>query len=199
MNGLTASLEEQLCTRERRGNVRDLHDPLEGLVDFASNDYLGLNDQAVLDCLVYKEKSQMIEYCRQWHGAGGSRLLTGNTAYCVKLEEEISRFHEEEAGLIFNSGYAANFGLLSAVAKSSDTILYDRAIHASLHDAIRFTRAKAVPFRHLDLNQFEERLKRAKGTVFVCADSVCSADGSQTDLKEMLSLCKEAGGAFDRG
>jgi 8-amino-7-oxononanoate synthase len=190
MPELTAYLEDQLLRRAEQGNERFCSVIRDGIIDFASNDYLGLNRDGVLNTLIEQEISQWERPLQGWHGSGGSRLLTGNSAYALQIEEEIAQFHEEEAGLLFNSGYLANFGLLSALAGRSDTILYDYGVHASVHDAIRYTRARAIPFSTLD--QCEERVKKARGKIFVVIDSVDSCKGRQPDMSGIQHLCKKA-------
>jgi 8-amino-7-oxononanoate synthase len=118
----TISLQSKLQQRIDASNFRELR-LHEGLVDFCSNDYLGLATSL-------KEKPG-----QSWNtGSGGSRLLAGNYPLIEELEKSIASFHDAEAGLIFNSGYDANIGLLSCIALKEDTILYDQLIHASLRD-----------------------------------------------------------------
>ncbi len=154
--------EKRLLKRESESNLRQL-------VDFASNDYLGLSRK---------------------FGATGSRLLTGNSKLAEELETAIAAFHGYETGLIFNCGYMANLGLLSAVAESDDTIIYDAHVHASTKDGIALSRAKAFPFRHNDLEHLEKRLKR---NCFVCVESIYSTDGSKAPLREICSLVSRYG------
>ena len=92
--------------------------------------------------MIEEEYRSLNQTGRAWHGAGGSRLLTGNSFYTEKLEEKIARFHEAEAGLIYNSGYMANLGLLSAIMRHEDVVVYDSGIHASMHDALKLTKVK---------------------------------------------------------
>jgi len=188
MNSLHAAFEQRLNRRRINGTYRELTISLNECIDFASNDYLGILHNRLLDALIEKEGREAISW-----GSGGSRLLTGNSLYCEELEREIAQFHQAEAGLIFNSGYAANLGILTAVASPGDTIIYDQDVHASLHDAVRLSRAKPLPFRHGDLAHLARRLEQARGEVFVCAESVYSCDGSQPDLAEIQRQCQSKG------
>ena len=125
---------------------------------------------------------------KKFQGSTGSRLLTGNSEYAMELEERIAAFHGFEAGLLFNCGYMANLGLLSSL---QSTILFDLQVHASTWDGIRLSRAKALPFRHNDLDHLEKRLKNGPG--FVCVESVYSTDGTRAPLPEIFALCDRYG------
>jgi len=148
-------------------------------VDFCSNDYLGL--ASVLKSRIHKPADT---------GSGGSRLLAGNYPQIEALEKSIAGFHEAPAGLIFNSGYDANIGLLSAIALKGDTILYDQLIHASLRDGIRLGYAQSFSFEHNSPSSLEQRLRQAEGTVYVVVESLYSMDGDLAPLVEIAELCE---------
>jgi 8-amino-7-oxononanoate synthase len=128
-----------------------------------------------------------------YNGATGSRLISGNTAYAENLEKTIAAFHEAEAGLIYNSGYDANVGLFSALGQNDTTatFIYDELIHASVHDGIKLSRSTAYLFKHNDLYHLEERLKIAKGNIYVAVESIYSMDGDHAPLTEMVALCEK--------
>src|SRR6187397_3062463 len=115
----------KLQIRGKEGNLRSLklH---EGLIDFASNDYLGLARSSEYASRFIKELAEI-----PLMGSTGSRLLTGNSSYAVCLENKIASFHGYEAGLLFGSGFMANVGLFSAIATEKDTILFESNSHAS--------------------------------------------------------------------
>lgn len=188
MRSLIAALQQRLDKRKNNGNYRRLISSSVGSIDFASNDYLGFLHDGILDGLMKEEPQR----ANGW-GAGGSRLLTGHSLDFDRLEQEIVLFHRAEAGLIFNSGYNANLGLLSSITSSEDTIIYDQEVHASLHDAVRISRAQAYPFRHNDPVHLSRRLQQAGGRIFVCVDSVYSCNGLQSPLAEIAQICREAG------
>ena len=172
-----------LRVREEWGALRKLS-VVAGKTDFSSNDYLGFAGSAIL--------SQMIENRAQkgkmLNGSGGSRLLTGNSSVVENLEKYLAQKHHAQAALIFNSGYDANLGLLSCIASKEDTIIYDELSHASIHDGIRLSRATSFPFKHNDMVHLEERLKTAKGNIFVVIESVYSMDGDTAPIKEIALL-----------
>jgi 8-amino-7-oxononanoate synthase len=129
------------------------------------------------------------------HGSGGSRLLSGNYPLIEETEAFIAAFHEAEAGLIFNSGYDANLGLLSAVPQRGDTILYDQLCHASIRDGIRLSFAHSFSFAHNDVPALEQRLRgargeEARGNLFVVTESVFSMDGDQAPLAAIATACR---------
>ncbi len=90
------------------------------------------------------------------HGSTGSRLLSGNYELIEETEKMIADFHKAEAGLIFNSGYDANTGLLSCVPQKNETIIYDQLSHASLRDGIRLSFANSFSFLHNDLKTWKK-------------------------------------------
>ncbi len=183
-------LEEQLQRRRQWGNFRELF-ITKNLIDFASNDYLGLARSENLQISVLKE----CENLPQKLGSTGSRLLTGHSSYVQDLEEKLAFFHGYEGGLLFNCGYMANVGLISAVVRQDDTIFFDAQVHASTHDGMRLSRGRAVPFRHNDLVHLESRLKTmgGKGQRFICVESIYSIDGSIAPLKEINRLSESYG------
>ena len=83
----------------------------------------------------------------------------------MDCEERLSSFYDSEEAIVYNSGYDANVGFISAVAQRSDYILYDEHIHASIRDGIRLSFAKAYSFQHNDLCDLERQLEKMNGTI----------------------------------
>ena len=137
--------------RTKRGNLRRLPQN-DLLIDFASNDYLGLARSPVLKKQVLQEMERVEMDSLNGLGSTGSRLFTGNSAYAEQLEQSIAHFHGYETGLLFHCGYLANLGLISSLGGPRDSIFYDTHIHASTRDGIRLSRAAAYPFRHQDVS-----------------------------------------------
>lgn len=181
-------LQDFLDKRKAEGALRSLQ-VHPGLIDFCSNDYLGLSRSPELLELVNRSWERLCAEGQAASGSGGSRLLAGNTVYAEELEKKIAAFHHAEAALLFNSGYDANIGFFSSVPRRGDTILYDELIHASVRDGIRLSHAQAYNFRHNDLAHLEERLAKTSGTVYVAVESVYSMDGDEAPLREMAALC----------
>src|SRR5262245_32659218 len=155
------------------------------LVDFASNDYLGL-----------ARDPRVVEAARAAlavHGAGGraSRLLGGGSPLHVACERAAAEWLGAEAALLFPSGWQANAGLVSALAGRGDAVFSDRLNHASLVDAARLSRARVFVHAHLDLEELERQLASAAGARrrLVLTEGVFSMDGDRAPLAELHALC----------
>ncbi|WP_315824293.1 8-amino-7-oxononanoate synthase [Paraflavitalea speifideaquila] len=177
-------LHKKLDERKAAQAFRTLRLP-DGKTDFCSNDYLGIIHQGLLE----KKMDNAVPPLP--HGSGGSRLLAGNYQRVEQLERSLAVFHAAPAGLLFNSGYDANLGLLSCVPQRGDTIIYDALSHASLRDGIRLSFAQSFSFPHNDLVVLESRLQTATGNIFVVTESVFSMDGDKAPLEEMVRLCNQ--------
>lgn len=183
-------LSKSLLKRQEQNAFRQLIS-CDQLIDFCSNDYLGFaRSKELLDSTNFEILPLNTQYSNL-QGSTGSRLLAGNSAYAEGLEKRIATFHHAEAGLIYNSGYDANIGLLSALGQKGDTIIYDELIHASVHDGIKLSFASAYMFRHNNIEHLEERLKIANGIVYVLVESIYSMDGDTSPLTEIAKLCKK--------
>jgi 8-amino-7-oxononanoate synthase len=168
--------------RVRAGLPRELQarPPQSGLIDLASNDYLGLSRHpAVIQ--------GAIEAVRTWGtGATGSRLVTGTTLDHEQLETELAHFVGAEAGLVFASGYAANLGVVTALAARGTLVISDDSSHASLVDACRLSRARVEVTPHGDVASIERLLaQRTEERALVITESVFSADGDLAPLAEL--------------
>jgi 8-amino-7-oxononanoate synthase len=179
-------LQQQLTEREEKGLLRKLTN-LNLPFDFCSNDYLGFARSEELQ----KNIEQEVKKHKTKNGAGGSRLLSGNTTYIEETEQFIADFHQAESGLIFNSGYDANIGLLSSVPQRGDTIISDELIHASLIDGIRLSHANRLKFKHNNTDDLENKLKTTLGNRFVVVESVYSMNGDTAPLVEIAKICKQ--------
>lgn len=177
-------LGRRLEERRTQDALRRLRLP-EGKVDLCSNDYLGVVVNGLLEGGGGREA----------HGSTGSRLLAGNYALIEQTEMEIAGFHSASTGLIYNSGYDANVGLLSCVPGRGDTILYDALSHASIRDGVRLSFAAAHGFAHNDPDDLERRLKavEGRGAIFVATESLFSMDGDLAPLEDIAALCERYG------
>ena len=174
-------LDKKLGERIQNNSLRKLS-LSAGAIDFCSNDFLGI----VKNKLIEKSLSKNLS-----HGSTGSRLLSGNYSLIEDVENELAVFHQGDAGLIFNSGYDANTGLLSSVPQKGSLIIYDKLCHASLRDGIRLSFADSISFIHNDINDLEKKLKNAENynPKFVVTESVFSMDGDFAPLEEITWLC----------
>lgn len=184
MNLAEKYIQSRLDDRRRNGGYRTLKQE-SNLIDFCSNDYLGFARSSALKDLVETEMNAHPNL----NGATGSRLISGNLAYTENLECEIAVQFDAEAGLLFNSGYDANLGLLSSLPQRGDTIIADELIHASLIDGARLSHANRYSFKHNNLAALEAKLSNAKGIVYVVTESIFSMDGDSPDLAAMCDLC----------
>jgi 8-amino-7-oxononanoate synthase len=163
------------------------------LLNFSSNNYLGLATHPELEMAVAESASQ---------GVGGvaSRLIIGHNEETEALEREIARFKGTEAALLFPNGYMANLGLLSALLKPSDAVFSDQYNHASIVDGIRLSGAQSYRYRHLNLDHLEVLLKRAdaKGAKrkLIVTDSVFSMDGDVAPLSHLVQLKRKYNAAL---
>lgn len=155
---------------------------------FSSNNYLDLaNDPEV--------KAAARGALEQYGvGAGGSRLTTGTGPLHVRLEEELARFKGREAALVFNTGYMANVGILSALVGRGDVIFSDQLNHASIIDGCRLSGAEVVIYRHNDMDDLEDKLKLHSGRRgLIVSDGVFSMDGDLAPLPKLVELAKRYG------
>ncbi len=181
-------LQAKLKERELAGNLRKLTTN-EGLEDFFSNDYLGLAKSEKLFKAAEKELNRHFLASNR-NGSTGSRLLSGNSAYVIALENYLASFFHAENTLLFNSGYNANLSILSSVPQKDDTILYDELIHASLKEGARLSFAKRFSFKHNNLADLEKKLQKATGEVYLVVESVYSMDGDFCPLEELVTLAE---------
>lgn len=163
------------------------------LIDFCSNDYLGFARSSDLKAAFESEVGKHPDY---FLGSTGSRLLAGNNVFTEELESEIAEFHNSNASLLFNSGYDANIGIFSSLPQRGDTIICDQFVHASIIDGVRLSHATRYVFKHNDLNSLEEKLKLAKGRVYIALETVYSMDGDEAPLKEICDLAERFNAAI---
>ncbi|TCD00692.1 pyridoxal phosphate-dependent aminotransferase family protein [Pedobacter frigidisoli] len=187
MSNIEKFLNDKLIQRKENLSIRNLSTNFSP-IDFCSNDYLGFAKSKELKERINQNLSQLNSY---QNGSGGSRLLSGNTEFIEETEQFIADFHQAESGLIFNSGYDANVGLLSSIPQRGDTIITDELIHASIIDGCRLSHATRYKFSHNNLTDLNDKLKISKGNVFVVVESVYSMDGDMAPLKEISSLCEK--------
>jgi len=226
MSALEEALKEDLADLHAQGLYRTLRriDSAQGprillegkcVLNFSSNDYLGLADEPAL-----KEAAHCAVE-RFGAGAGASRLICGSLAPYHELDEAMAEFKGTEAALSFSSGYAAALGTICALLGKEDVIVLDKLVHASIVDAARLCGAKLRVFPHNDVERLEDILKWADhssqrpgknhqspelegralakrhrtGRTLVVTESVFSMDGDHAPLRELVSL-KDKYGAW---
>lgn len=159
------------------------------VVNLSSNDYLGL-------CRHPRLKEAFISAIERYGvGAGASRLVSGHTKIVKELEERIAKFKSTESALVFGSGYLTNIGVIPSIAGDGDIILADRLNHASIFEGCRLSRARLLVYRHKDVNQLEDILKRYSSyrRKLIITDGVFSMDGDIAPLNDIVSIAKGFG------
>ena len=156
------------------------------VINLASNNYLGLTTHPKL-------REAALEATRKYGvGSGAVRTIAGTMKIHMELEEKIARFKNVEACVVFQSGFAANAGTVSAVLGKDDFIISDALNHASIIDGARLSKAKILVFRHKDIAHAEEQLasiKNETGKKLLITDGVFSMDG---DIGPLPALCELA-------
>ncbi len=153
---------------------------------FCSNNYLGLAEHPRL-----AQAASEAALCYGTSSAA-SRLVSGNLSLHEQLEEKLMQWKGTEAALLFNSGYAANTGIIAALAGRGDLIFSDRLNHASIVDGALLSGAKLLRYPHNDLQALERLLHqhRSNGLRLIVTDSVFSMDGDMAPLAELSELAE---------
>jgi 8-amino-7-oxononanoate synthase len=235
-------LDQKLNDRHMQDAFRRLLLP-EGKIDFCSNDYLGIVTNRLIEAANSPTSAATLaprpiptptpapeltaphappppQAPALAHGSGGSRLLAGNYPLIEETEKAIASFHQAETGLLFNSGYDANLGVLSCIPQRGDSVFYDSLSHASIRDGIRLSFAQSYSFAHNDCADLEKKLQLARAAaasthtaaapthtaaaptraaaapppnLFVVTESLFSMDGDLAPLEAILSLCRQYG------
>jgi len=156
------------------------------LLNFGSNDYLGLAADPRL-----AEAAARTARDEGW-GTGASPLLAGRSAAHRVLEERLAEFEGTEAALVFSSGFAANSGVVAALAERGDAIFADQLNHASLIDGCRLSRAEVHVYPHSDADRLEELLRGAGKyrRRLIVSDSLFSMDGDAAPLERLCELAE---------
>jgi len=160
------------------------------VINLASNNYLGLTTHPKL-------REAALQATRKYGvGSGAVRTIAGTMKIHMDLEEKIARFKNVEACVVFQSGFAANAGTVSAVLGKDDFIISDQLNHASIIDGARLSRAKILVFNHKDMAHAEEQLASVKdqsGKKLLITDGVFSMDGDIGPLPALCDLAEKYG------
>ncbi|XP_067315064.1 2-amino-3-ketobutyrate coenzyme A ligase, mitochondrial [Pseudorasbora parva] len=176
---ITSKQGPHICVDGSRGDI----------LNFCANNYLGLSShpevvKAGIDAL-------------QKYGAGLSsvRFICGTQSLHKNLEEKLAQFHEREDCILYASCFDANAGLFEVLLGPDDAVLSDELNHASIIDGIRLCRAKRFRYKHMDLNDLEEKLKESQSSRLrlVVTDGVFSMDGDVAPLKGICDLAEQYG------
>jgi 8-amino-7-oxononanoate synthase len=162
----------------------------KSIVDFSSNDYLGLAGRG-LELLA---KHAQYDLNDLFTGSAGSRLISGTHPVHTRLEAEIAQWKKTEAAIFFGSGYLANLGTISALFNMRDVIFSDELNHSCILDGIRLSGAKKFIYKHGDTRHLQELLdlhRNKYSKAVITTDSVFSMDGDKAPLVEIVKLAKQ--------
>ncbi|MGN6134011.1 MAG: 8-amino-7-oxononanoate synthase [Aureliella sp.] len=179
--------------RRQRNWHSSANDPLEmlisgqSLVNFGSNDYLGLRHEPELILAARRAMSTL------GVGSGSSPLVTGYNSQLAELEQRLAQWQGTEAALAFSSGLAMNIGVVAALIGPGDLVLSDQLNHASLIDGCRLSGAEKRIYPHADVSAVEAMLRAERSRyrrAIVLTESVFSMDGDVAPLAELAALCR---------
>jgi 8-amino-7-oxononanoate synthase len=203
-----AELNQRLAAIRGQGLLREVRrvDSPQGtriqiggqtLLNFSSNDYLGLADDPLLKDAAIKAVEKF------GAGSGASRLICGSLAVHHDLEEALAHFKGTEAALGFSSGYATAIGTICALLGRDDVIVIDKLVHACIVDAARLSGVRVRVFAHHDLDDLEDKLKWATADsshpspvtrhILIVTESIFSMDGDAAPLREIVALKEKYG------
>src|SRR3989338_3427338 len=168
-------------SRVRKNNRKDY-------IVLGSNDYLGLGSHPDVVSAAHKALDLY------GFGSTGSPVTTGTTDLHNELCEKIAKIHKKEAAILFNSGYAANIGIISAVTAENDLIVADALCHASIQDAMQMSKATSRFFKHNDVAHLEQILLKERENYNGClvvTEGVFSMDGDTANLDEIYYLARK--------
>lgn len=197
MKSLDATLQAALDERRQqhlfrqRVNVASGCGPVlvvdgQSLINFCSNDYLGLAGHPDIAAAL---KSGVDTYGT---GSGASHLISGHSVAHKKLEEQLAEFTGRPRALLFSSGYMANMGIINALVGRHDLVLQDQLNHASLLDGGRLSRADFKRYKHCSLSNLQVQLEQSSASrKLVVTDGVFSMDGDIAPLSEISAIAAE--------
>jgi 8-amino-7-oxononanoate synthase len=157
------------------------------VLNLCSNNYLGLAGHPLLI-------NAEIEACRKYGvGSTGSRLITGTMEIHKQLEQEVAKFKNCEKAILFNTGYMANIGVLTALVSEKDAIFSDEYNHASIVDGCKMSKATKFIYKHCNMEHLETLLKKSGNFVnkLIVTDSVFSMDGDIAPLNDIVLLAEK--------
>ena len=171
--------EERVLLTPQQTRIRTSHG---NAINFCANNYLGLANHPRI---IHAAKEALDRY---GYGMASVRFICGTQDVHKKLEHHISKFLQTEDTILYSSCFDANAGLFEALLDSKDMIVSDKLCHASIIDGIRLCRAKHYRYRHGDLNQLEEHLRKDARHRVIATDGVFSMDGDVAQLEEICDL-----------
>ena len=197
MNSMDATLQAQLNLRREEHLYRTRLNVASGcsstlsvegrsLINFCSNDYLGLASHPDIS-LALKQTADLYGT-----GSGASHLVSGHSVVHQKLEEQLAQYTGRPRALLFSTGYMANMGVINALVGRRDLVLQDQLNHASLLDGGRLSQADFKRYKHVDMASLEQRLEQSSAErKLIVSDGVFSMDGNLAPLSEISTLAEK--------
>jgi len=176
VNSKLESIKEKNLYRQlKNSKINNSHIIInkKSLLNFSSNDYLGLSSQ---------KSSRSFQ--------SSSRLVSGNDESFQVLEKKLAKHKSQHESLIFPTGYMANIGVITTLIQKNDIVLSDKLNHASIIDACKMSNGKTVVYRHNDLSDLESKLRKKNGRKFIITEGVFSMDGDFADLKNIAKIAE---------
>lgn len=180
-----SACERKLISLKKSGKY--IFEENKKYLNLSSNDYLGIAE----DKTVLKNFFKIADFSM---GSASSRLLTGSSYVYAKLECLLAALFRKDKALIFNSGYHANSGIMSALLSKKDVVFSDKLNHASIIDGIKLSEAKMLRYKHLDYEHLEELLEKHRNeyeNAIIVSESLFSMDGDIADLNRLVELKKK--------
>lgn len=161
------------------------------LINFSSNDYLGLSTNKTLVEEFCTKFLNSPEFC---FSSASARLLSGTSQIYNKLETTVANLFHKDSALVFNTGYQCNLGVVSTLAGKGDVVFCDKLNHASIIDGMRLSEGTFYRYKHLDYENLEELLKKHRdkyNRAIIISESVFSMDGDVADIDKLIELKKK--------
>lgn len=161
------------------------------LINFSSNDYLGLSTNKALVEEFCTQFLNSPEFC---FSSASARLLSGTSQIYNKLETTVANLFHKDSALVFNTGYQCNLGVVSTLAGKGDVVFCDKLNHASIIDGMRLSEGTFYRYKHLDYENLEELLKKHRdkyNRAIIISESVFSMDGDVADIDKLIELKKK--------
>ena len=170
--------ENNLHRKLQYGKAQGAHITIKGerLINLSSNDYLGIP--------ITKIQTNQLQ--------SSSRLVSGNDESYKKLESVLAKHKSQQNSLIYPTGYMANLGSISAIASKGDLVLSDELNHASIIESCKLSGAKISIYKHNDMNDLAEKIKKQGKNKFVITEGVFSMDGDVSSLKEITEISQKS-------
>ncbi|MBT3573660.1 MAG: pyridoxal phosphate-dependent aminotransferase family protein [Nitrosopumilus sp.] len=167
------NLHRQLQYGKSQGSHITIKD--KKLINLCSNDYLGIP--------ITKIQTNQLQ--------SSSRLVSGNDELYKKLENILAKHKSQQNSLIYPTGYMANLGSISAIAKKGDIILSDELNHASIIEACKLSEAKVIIYKHNDIEDLTKKIKSKSKNKFIITEGIFSMDGDLAPLKEITEIAQK--------